>query len=90
MPYEQPDRSARFAVGERVLRNGAVLVVCGVCRCGPMWLYECRPESEPEPGAAARLHAERFLDAAGDLRFRLPQPAGRIPMRRHFARRAES
>jgi hypothetical protein len=45
-----------------VFCNRAVLIVCGVFRCGPMWLYECRPEHEP--GAAPRLHAERFLDAA--------------------------
>jgi hypothetical protein len=89
MPDGRPDRSApaEFAVGERVLRSGAVLVVCGVCRCGPMWLYECRPEHEPD--AAPRLHVERFLGAADDLRLRTPPPAECIPRRRQFARRAE-
>jgi hypothetical protein len=90
MTETQPDRkvAARFAVGERVLYRGAVMVVCGVCRCGPMWLYECRPEHEPDP--APRLHAERFLEAtAGDVRPHAPPLAERTTRHRQFARRAE-
>jgi hypothetical protein len=82
MTDTRPDQRAKFAVGARVLCNGAVLTVRGVCRCGPLWLYECRPESEPD--AAGQLHTERFLDAAGDLQLRPPQAVGRIP-RRQFA-----
>lgn len=85
----QPDRrvAAWFAVRDHVFYKGTPLAACTVYRCGPMWLYVCRPEHDPD--TAPRLHAERFLDAANDLQLRTPHPAERIPRRRQFARRAE-
>lgn len=90
MPCERPNRGVlpMFAVGECVFCNGEAMVVCGVCRCGSMWLYECRPEHEP--ATAPRLHAERFLGArTDDVRPDALRPAKRIARRRQFARRAE-
>jgi hypothetical protein len=78
--------AAQFAVGERVLYKGAVLLVCGVCRCGPMWLYECRPEREPD--TSPRLHAERLLAAAGVVRPHASRFA-ECTTYHQFARRAE-
>jgi hypothetical protein len=86
MADARPAQKATFAVGARVLYKGAVLTVCGVCQCGAMWLYECRPESEPD--AAGRLHAERFLEAADDFQLRASQPAEHT-RHRQFALSAE-
>jgi hypothetical protein len=77
---------AKFAVGARVYYQGKVLTVCGMCQCGPMWLYKCRSESEPD--TVGRLHAERFLELANDVQLRTSQPAEHI-RHRQFARRAE-
>ena len=85
MPDERPHRNvpAEFAVSERVHCNGAVPVVCGVCRCGPMRLYECRP------GRRGRTR-NGLLDAAkGDGYPHAPQHTDRAARRRPFARRVE-
>jgi hypothetical protein len=63
MPSEQiGSRPPKFVVGDRVRRNGVVLIVKSVMSFGAIVLYEC--VSEHESNAAPRTCPERFLEKA--------------------------